>query len=156
MMCGFLFKQKTAYEWRISDWSSDVCSSDLQVTEQAGTDARVEDEGQLADRRLAGGEAFDRTGAGARADGLSAFEVGPVMRAVPGIVALHASAFAGDPAPRQAVAARSIATGEAAAGGGGDTGTAMARGAASAGGDASAPAPRLLAPPPGRPPRSTA
>src|SRR3546814_18617236 len=26
----FLFKQKTAYEMRISDWSSDVCSSDLQ------------------------------------------------------------------------------------------------------------------------------
>src|SRR3546814_16814572 len=25
----FLFKQKTAYEVRISDWSSDVCSSDL-------------------------------------------------------------------------------------------------------------------------------
>src|SRR3546814_5867904 len=25
----FLFKQKTAYEKRISDWSSDVCSSDL-------------------------------------------------------------------------------------------------------------------------------
>src|SRR3546814_1103278 len=25
----FLFKQMTAYEWRISDWSSDVCSSDL-------------------------------------------------------------------------------------------------------------------------------
>src|SRR3546814_2388742 len=25
----FLFKQKTAYELRISDWSSDVCSSDL-------------------------------------------------------------------------------------------------------------------------------
>src|SRR3546814_2967640 len=30
-MCGFFFfKQKTAYEMRISDWSSDVCSSDLQ------------------------------------------------------------------------------------------------------------------------------
>src|SRR3546814_5035602 len=35
-MCGggvyfvlFFFKQKTAYEMRISDWSSDVCSSDL-------------------------------------------------------------------------------------------------------------------------------
>src|SRR3546814_4618600 len=36
-MCGFVrimcfcffFKQKTAYEMRISDWSSDVCSSDL-------------------------------------------------------------------------------------------------------------------------------
>src|SRR3546814_13885237 len=25
----FFFKQKTAYAWRISDWSSDVCSSDL-------------------------------------------------------------------------------------------------------------------------------
>src|SRR3546814_9155514 len=31
-MCGvFFFKQKTAYEMRISDWSSDVCSSDLHV-----------------------------------------------------------------------------------------------------------------------------
>src|SRR3546814_6469458 len=28
----FFFKQKTAYEMRISDWSSDVCSSDLQGT----------------------------------------------------------------------------------------------------------------------------
>src|SRR3546814_9136985 len=27
----FLFKQKTAYEMRISDWSSDVCSSDLAM-----------------------------------------------------------------------------------------------------------------------------
>src|SRR3546814_2559810 len=27
--CVFFFKQKTAYEVRISDWSSDVCSSDL-------------------------------------------------------------------------------------------------------------------------------
>src|SRR3546814_2743854 len=26
----FCFKQKTAYEMRISDWSSDVCSSDLE------------------------------------------------------------------------------------------------------------------------------
>src|SRR3546814_18980987 len=28
----FFFKQKTAYEMRISDWSSDVCSSDLYAT----------------------------------------------------------------------------------------------------------------------------
>src|SRR3546814_7087706 len=28
-MVVFFFKQKTAYEMRISDWSSDVCSSDL-------------------------------------------------------------------------------------------------------------------------------
>src|SRR3546814_7821404 len=30
----FFFKQKTAYEMRISDWSSDVCSSDLGTHEQ--------------------------------------------------------------------------------------------------------------------------
>src|SRR3546814_21061292 len=30
LVCVFLFKQKTAYEMRISDWSSDVCSSDLR------------------------------------------------------------------------------------------------------------------------------
>src|SRR3546814_7352938 len=29
----FFFKQKTAYEMRISDWSSDVCSSDLVIYE---------------------------------------------------------------------------------------------------------------------------
>src|SRR3546814_5085395 len=29
--CFFVFKQKTAYEMRISDWSSDVCSSDLCI-----------------------------------------------------------------------------------------------------------------------------
>src|SRR3546814_1851191 len=33
----FFFKQKTAYEMRISDWSSDVCSSDLH---QRGADGR--------------------------------------------------------------------------------------------------------------------
>src|SRR3546814_2980082 len=31
VVCFFFFKQKTAYEMRISDWSSDVCSSDLLV-----------------------------------------------------------------------------------------------------------------------------
>src|SRR3546814_6169198 len=31
----FFFKQKTAYEMRISDWSSDVCSSDLVCREAA-------------------------------------------------------------------------------------------------------------------------
>src|SRR3546814_5773968 len=30
----FFFKQKTAYEMRISDWSSDVCSSDLGLQQQ--------------------------------------------------------------------------------------------------------------------------
>src|SRR3546814_5513377 len=32
----FFFKQKTAYEMRISDWSSDVCSSDLPATDEGG------------------------------------------------------------------------------------------------------------------------
>src|SRR3546814_6096845 len=32
-LCIFFFKQKTAYEMRISDWSSDVCSSDLAMNE---------------------------------------------------------------------------------------------------------------------------
>src|SRR3546814_8979118 len=31
--CLFLFKQKTAYDVRISDWSSDVCSSDLLLAD---------------------------------------------------------------------------------------------------------------------------
>src|SRR3546814_4425553 len=30
-LCCFFFKQNTAYEMRISDWSSDVCSSDLSM-----------------------------------------------------------------------------------------------------------------------------
>src|SRR3546814_4527647 len=34
----FFFKQKTAYEMRISDWSSDVCSSDLMFTHAPFTD----------------------------------------------------------------------------------------------------------------------
>src|SRR3546814_2385084 len=34
----FFFKQKTAYEMRISDWSSDVCSSDLLL--ELGRDMR--------------------------------------------------------------------------------------------------------------------
>src|SRR3546814_5011226 len=36
----FFFKQKTAYEMRISDWSSDVCSSDLD--QRAGEVALAE------------------------------------------------------------------------------------------------------------------
>src|SRR3546814_10497200 len=38
-MLIFFFKQKTAYEMRISDWSSDVCSSDL-VAEEGGRKER--------------------------------------------------------------------------------------------------------------------
>src|SRR3546814_2670629 len=34
LLCIFFFKQKTAYEMRISDWSSDVCSSDLEADQR--------------------------------------------------------------------------------------------------------------------------
>src|SRR3546814_3414519 len=62
--CFFFFKQKTAYEMRISDWSSDVCSSDLH---RAGHH-------QVGDQRLADIErrkrGFDlHRGVGQPADG---------------------------------------------------------------------------------------
>src|SRR3546814_7387698 len=41
----FFFKQKTAYEMRISDWSSDVCSSDLGRPIGGAADAPVVMEG---------------------------------------------------------------------------------------------------------------
>src|SRR3546814_2410273 len=44
----FFFKQKTAYEMRISDWSSDVCSSDLLFAFTRAGD----DEGQAFAREL--------------------------------------------------------------------------------------------------------
>src|SRR3546814_9414930 len=45
----FFFKQKTAYEMRISDWSSDVCSSDLAlVVGQNGLTAGAQDPGNVS------------------------------------------------------------------------------------------------------------
>src|SRR3546814_9844061 len=57
MLFIFFFKQKTGYEMRISDWSSDVCSSDLHGTE-VGMLATV-DEGGAAAGELGVGEGFD-------------------------------------------------------------------------------------------------
>src|SRR3546814_8659626 len=50
----FFFKQKTAYEMRISDWSSDVCSSDLQIARRL----RI----LLAGQRARHGDAADDVG----------------------------------------------------------------------------------------------
>src|SRR3546814_14757922 len=67
MLCFFFFKQETAYEMRISDWSSDVCSSDLLPGHRAGVVARAvyEDEalgghrlGILIDAHEVGGAAL--------------------------------------------------------------------------------------------------
>src|SRR3546814_1117178 len=41
-MFFFFFKQKTAYEMRISDWSSDVCSSDLKRADARDELTRIE------------------------------------------------------------------------------------------------------------------
>src|SRR3546814_3680801 len=54
VFCVFFFKQKTAYEMRISDWSSDVCSSDLLAAEREGEAAVL---GVAAEHRPLGGAA---------------------------------------------------------------------------------------------------
>src|SRR3546814_6941648 len=50
--CFVFFKQKTAYERRISDWSSDVCSSDLPVEGHQIGLALVAEAGQVAQSRV--------------------------------------------------------------------------------------------------------
>src|SRR3546814_1872609 len=52
----FFFKQKTAYEMRISDWSSDVCSSDLLRARQRdrGRVARAPERGAEGAARAVG------------------------------------------------------------------------------------------------------
>src|SRR3546814_7597049 len=47
----FFFKQKTAYEMRISDWSSDVCSSDLHNRRDGTEDFLVRDPHVAGDAR---------------------------------------------------------------------------------------------------------
>src|SRR3546814_9427801 len=83
----FFFKQKTAYEMRISDWSSDVCSSDLRDVDreherrsdcdrrirhpqEAVAEARddVEERVEMADRAECGRQPVDRI-EGARQQG---------------------------------------------------------------------------------------
>src|SRR3546814_1359996 len=64
MLYLFFFKQKTAYEMRISDWSSDVCSSDLRDQVAVGQIAllrrRVEQHEMLDARKLIAQSLDDR------------------------------------------------------------------------------------------------
>src|SRR3546814_4510326 len=63
MCCFFFFKQKTAYEMRISDWSSDVCSSDLVVLTRAFTSLGHElglDWAQANATRITSGDPWER------------------------------------------------------------------------------------------------
>src|SRR3546814_19865098 len=56
----FFFKQKTAYEMRISDWSSDVCSSDLPRRGRAAAERNHLPQALLSDlRRSSVDEEFD-------------------------------------------------------------------------------------------------
>src|SRR3546814_14409230 len=57
-VCFFFFKQKTAYEMRISDWSSDVCSSDLARRHAELVDGRQQ-------QAIAGGPAVEVQNRGA-------------------------------------------------------------------------------------------
>src|SRR3546814_4989361 len=50
----FFFKQKTAYEMRISDWSSDVCSSDLRRLDRGRGRRDIAERTRHAARRSAG------------------------------------------------------------------------------------------------------
>src|SRR3546814_10678290 len=69
VMILFFFKQETAYEMRISDWSSDVCSSDLaalwgpldlQAEGELRLDQALRPEGQFDSRLKGAGEIIDR------------------------------------------------------------------------------------------------
>src|SRR3546814_2607158 len=78
MIClFFFFKQKTAYEMRISDWSSDVCSSDLLVAiDRSAWHPRNRGRARRAPRRAANGG-----DAGLRAEGRERHRPGWVLRA---------------------------------------------------------------------------
>src|SRR3546814_19183896 len=65
----FFFKQKTAYEMRISDWSSDVCSSDLQ-RDPARTGIEPDRAGHQFGRGIAAGAADKRAQTGDKLFGL--------------------------------------------------------------------------------------
>src|SRR3546814_4377997 len=62
MLVFFFFKQKTAYEMRISDWSSDVCSSDLPARRRNGS-ASARQAGTLAKKPLIASPICSRYGA---------------------------------------------------------------------------------------------
>src|SRR3546814_5688314 len=86
----FFFKQKTAYEMRISDWSSDVCSSDLRSPSPV---ACVHPAAQRASQCCAGDGGHD-----APCDGFASFAP---CRAGPCVGKGHAKRSAGRRPPRQ-------------------------------------------------------
>src|SRR3546814_3256360 len=69
-VCFFFFKQKTAYEMRISDWSSDVCSSDLELRSDPHLDRKPRADSLMVLRRdqEAGDDQLSNLQAGARSE----------------------------------------------------------------------------------------
>src|SRR3546814_780162 len=65
----FFFKQKTAYEMRISDWSSDVCSADLRALQHRD---QLRDAGELATDQYRDPSGAGRSDAGADGTGRGA------------------------------------------------------------------------------------
>src|SRR3546814_2675750 len=63
----FFFKQKTAYEMRISDWSSDVCSSDLKARKALSAIRDEQDRRLHEARRAIHAEFGDATSAARKA-----------------------------------------------------------------------------------------
>src|SRR3546814_15195836 len=94
-MSFFFFKQKTAYEMRISDWSSDVCSSDLRAARAERPQSRLDRPGRH--RRWPAGAAPRQGLLPAGADGVP----GPLWLAAPAPYGRpHPNGAAGDPPAR--------------------------------------------------------
>src|SRR3546814_5877622 len=74
--CVFFFKQKTAYEMRISDWSSDVCSSDLLQVQTARitglAEQRMRRRGLAGQRRTAADGGIAEASCAAAGGGITA------------------------------------------------------------------------------------
>src|SRR3546814_12495841 len=105
--CFFFFKQKTAYEMRISDWSSDVCSSDLMVVNHPWIGVREDHRLLHVFRCLANGALAGVSATQDHADPLHLVEYAPTLRREADVFVLaatdeHVVAIVGQQHPAQA------------------------------------------------------
>src|SRR3546814_4284027 len=99
---SFFFTQKTAYEMRISDWSSDVCSSDLRADQQAIVETGVEQLHRARGRRAWARFEFDPRD---ETDGTNVDDMARALQAVRGVLPISRQ-FVG--AVEQAIAGAKI------------------------------------------------
>src|SRR3546814_19316356 len=88
----FFFKQKTAYEMRISDWSSDVCSSDLDMKVSVEGD-RLRAIGKTLDPSIVNGESIGFLRFNARGAELFLDEIERAMKSEQGLKQWYLSAI---------------------------------------------------------------